>query len=349
MQITLMVILFIFSTDLAARVGPLEKLKSLSLINACRIFTLEGKHIKTYPGQICIFLDDGSFISAHEKMIRRISKDNEILWEMAGHFHHQVNLTPDKQRILALSSDATIGAVEKQRQDKFIIFSLDGKILHEQKADFLFKEANVPFKELPLPSALARQMNARNEISHFNSFYEIPALTNKSPAPFIKTGNIIVNSLEFGLFILSPDLSKVLHHTLFKNSLDHHVHDVQVNRNGNFIYFNNLASGISESEKILYRHSEINEIHPLTHRIVNTFSGSPKQLFHSAICGNIQELSNDLWLFTHFLAGTFIYSKSSRKILASVSETHIEGERFMPSQQVTAQDLTKFFSFWRER
>jgi hypothetical protein len=349
MQITFLVTFFLFSSALMAKTSPLEKIKSLSLINACRIFSIEGKHIKTYPGQICIFLEDGSFISAHEKTIRRISKENEIIWEKAGHFHHQVNLTPDKQRILALSSDVIVDKSENKRQDKFMILSLDGKILHEQKAEYLFKEAGVISKDMAMMSTLAREMNARNEISHFNSFFEIPVLSKKSSAPFIKTGNIIVNSLEFGLFVLSPDLSKVLHHTLFKRSLDHHVHDVQVNKNGNFIYFNNLANGKSEDEKILYRHSEINEVHPLTHKVINTFSGSPKQLFHSAICGNIQELNSDLWLFTHFLTGTFIYSKSTKKIIASISETHVEGERFMPSQQVTAQDLTKFFSFWRER
>lgn len=327
----------------------METIKNLSLINACRIFTIEGKHIKTYPGHICIFMEDGSFISAHEKMIRRISKDNEVLWQLPGHFHHQINLTPDKQRILALSSEVIVDKNENKRQDKFIIFSLDGKVLHEQKAEFLFKEAGVVAEDIRMMSTLAKEMNARNEISHFNSFYEIPAHKESGSTSFIKEGNIILNSLKYGLFILNPDMTKVLHHTVFKNSLDHHVHDVQVNRNGNLIYFNNLAAGKPENEKLTYRHSEVNEVHPKTHRMINSFSGAPKQLFHSAICGNIQELSNDLWLFTHFLTGTFIYSKSSKKILASISETHLDGERFMPSQQVTAQDLTKFLSFWKER
>ena len=83
--------------------------------------------------------------------------------------------------------------------------------------------------------------------------------------------------------------------------------------------------------------------------MINRFSGSPKQLFHSAICGDIQELNKDLWPFTHFLNGTYIYSKSSKKILAMITETHLEGERFIPSQQVTAQNLTKFLSHWNER
>jgi hypothetical protein len=339
----------IFSGPVRAKPDDLEPIKSFTLINGCRLFSLQGTPLRTFPGQICIFLEDGSFISAHENMIRRISKDNEILWEMAGHFHHQVNLTPDKQRILALSSDVFKHKNENKRQDKFLILSLDGKILHEQLAASLFKDASIPLKELPMFSTMAKQLNAPNEISHFNSFYEIPALYKKSPASYIKEGNVIVNSIEWGFFILSPDLNKVLHHASFKNSQDHHVHDLQVNQNGNLIYFNNTVNGNPESKIAYYRHSEINEVHPVTYKMINVFSGSPKQLFHSPICANIQELTSELWLFTHFLTGTYIYSKLSKKIIANITETHYDGEKYIPSQQVTAEDLTKFLSHRNKR
>lgn len=322
--------------------------KQLKLINGCRIHAMAGYMERAFPGAICIFLDNGNFISATETAIRMINPKNEIVWEHKGHFHHQVNLSNDKTKIFALSSEIN----NELREDSFIIFDLDGKVLSTQKASELYRMAGMKALNWRMQPLTLNGVTASKEFSHFNSFYDVPTLTNKNLPKWLKEGNIILNTQESGIFILSPDMKELLYHTVLKGSSFHRIHDVQVKANGNFLLFNNLVEAGLKKPYFLVgydltnHHSAVQEIHPETHKIVQEFSANPKTIFYSWICGSIQELDSDTWLFTHFLTGTYIYSKSKKELVASIPGTHADNQRFGPAQQVKAQDLTKFLSHW---
>ncbi len=186
--------------------------ESLYLQNGCSVFSFPTKP-KFYPGELCIFLDDGTFISAGAKGIRRFNRDQSTMWEVSGHYHHQINLTSDKNRILSLVSETTVRGKLRERDDVFIIHDLKtGKVLHRRLAWDVLAEKKIPsinWRE----SIILKEANADLENSHFNSFYEIPQNAQALKAAYLKPGNLILNSMELGIIILSPDLtfSEIFH------------------------------------------------------------------------------------------------------------------------------------------
>jgi hypothetical protein len=325
-----------------------QEWKKFHLVNGCRVYTMSGFMQRAFPGSICIFLDNGNLVSASDNAIRMINPKNEIVWEQKGHFHHQVNLSSDKSKILALSSEINNGL----REDTFYILDFNGKIVSFQKASELYKFAGLKPLNWGMQPLTLNGVSTSQEFSHFNSIYDVPRLTGKNLPAWLKEGNIVVNSTHSGIFVLSPDMTLLLHHILLPGSTYHRVHDVQVKSNGNFLLFNNLVAIGPPTPYFLTgprptnHHSAIQEIHPTSLKVVQEFSANPKTLFYSWICGSVQELDSDTWLITHFLSGTYIYSKSKKDFVASIPGTHADNQRFSPVQQVKAQDLSKFMSYW---
>lgn len=316
----------------------LAQFDHLNLVNGCRVFRMDGTIHKTYPGVMCLFLDDGRLISATNDHMRMYGRSNEVLWEITGHFHHQMNFSVDKKTVLTISSELTQVGKEKGRIDTLVMISLEGKILRQRSIHGLLKEKKLPELHLPINFYLPKNLQSKIEFSHFNSIYEIPPLkTTKAPA-FIKPGNIIVNGMEHGIFILSPDLGQLIHHLPLK--LPHHwVHDVQVRTNGNILLYNNFPPEATVDLK----YSAIQEIDPRTEKTIFEFTAEPKTMFYSWMMGNVQELSDDVLLFTHVVNGTYIYSRSKKKMLMTVLGTHSSFSYVNPSQDTKALDLRSFF------
>lgn len=301
-----------------------------SLINACNIFDLKGSLMRSFPGSFCQFLDDGSYISTDRNM-RYLNKNNELMWSLNIHFHHQVNLSPDKKRILALASNFIDKEQQKIRSDRFLVIDFSGKILLDQSAEEILQQIK------------SQHHYSKLELTHFNSFYEIPDLQIKNAPSYLKAGNYILNAYKLGVFILSADLKKVLFHQKFAVSDNHQIHDVQVLPNGNILYFNNLASGGSHEAPF----SAIQEMNLASGKIEFEFTATPKQTFMSRHCGGVQILDKEYLLFSHMLTGTYIYSRKTKRIESNIFQTHFVDNRFYPAQQVKAQDLTRFLSFWK--
>lgn len=306
--------------------------KELSLVNGCHIFHSSGYSLKSLPGSFCQFYENGTVVMATETGLKMMDKFQAVKWEVKGKLHHQVNKSADGKRILAMgfqqvkyNSDALITA------DTYMVLAMDGKILHQGDSTDLLRQVKLapyyPGKEL----------------SHINSFYEIPKLSTARILPdYLKEGNYILNSYRLGIFILSPDLKKVLHHFKIASSQAHQVHDAQVMENGNILFFNNM--GLDSTEENPY--STIEEYDLVENKTVFEFAANPKQLFYSLFCGGVQQLDEDLILFSHMLTGTYIYSKKNNRMVASIFGTHFMHDRFFPSQQVKAMDLRKFLSHW---
>jgi hypothetical protein len=123
MRLILQLILGIFSFNLSA--SELPFLQTLHLINGCQIFSITGQAVARFPGGMCVFFEDGSFVSASDSYIRYFSKDDRIIWEHPGHFRRQLNPTPDRERLLAISSDFE----GTNRQNKYMVLDLKGRVL----------------------------------------------------------------------------------------------------------------------------------------------------------------------------------------------------------------------------
>lgn len=313
--------------------------KKLHLINGCAIFNFAGEQVRVVPGGMCQFFPDGRFVAANPTEILMYDKGQKVLWKIDGHFHHLLTLSNDKKSILALSSDVIPYEGNKIRADKLMVISLEGKILHEVNSEHLVKQVGIRIKHPLYDQPVRDQLKVTEELTHFNSFYEIPRLTTKNLPAYLKEGNYVVNGRENGLFILSPDLQKVLHYSFLKQSEGHRVHDVQVLTNGNFLLLNNVIKGYSHEQP----QSAIQEFDPCLKNIVSEFKASPGPMFYSFSGGSVQALNDDIWLFSSVVSGSYVYSKSRNEILYASHHTHlISGPFPWPTLQVRAEDLTLF-------
>lgn len=337
MPVKFIFILFSFFISQVSLAGE-KWIEGYFLVNGCKIYGIGGFQLRTFPGDRCLFFENGDFISSTATHTRYISKDNEVKWVVPGLYHHQTTLSADGKRILALVSKMVIKSGKNIRVDKFQIISIHGVVLFEQTSDELHRQAKKPDLDWKPPGANSADI----EISHFNSFYEIPELLNKNVPAYLKSGNFVVNGTESGVFFLSPDLKTVLHHMDVKESQANHLHDVQVLSNGNLLFFNNWTGGYP----IYKRFSSIQEMDLNSMKLVLNFTAKPLGMFYSHICGGVQRLTDDMVLFSHVFNGTYVYSQSKDEIVLNVSGTNIDGDRLVPAQQVKALKLDKFLSHW---
>lgn len=268
--------------------------------------------------------------------MRRLGVDGEILWEIKENFHHQIVFSSDKKKVLALSSEVTPFRKKKYRVDKFLVISLDGRIVSSVAVNKLIDLTKDQKNFYPLHPQQAAELGTDTELSHFNSFYEIPKIEKKNRPHFLDEGNYILNGLKHGILVVSPDLKKVLMSTTIPGSLEHSIHDVQVTPRGTYLIFNNKA-GTTELP-----FSTVTELDPLKLSPVFEFRSAPPETFYSPVAGNVQELDRENILFTNVLTGTFIYSKTTRKITHAILQTHATDSAQTRSLRVSAHDLTEF-------
>lgn len=333
------ILLFLSFLVNGARADLIDDLKSekVWVQNGCDIYTT-SRTVKKFPGKMCIFLNDGSFISASEMFIRKFSPKNTIVWQIPGMFHHQINLSHDKTSILALSSEVAVVSGRAERNDVFLKIDLDGKILARRSAMDLLKSQNL----FPLywdNEKILEIVKAKVETSHFNSIYEVPGNKNAEKAAFLKPGSVIVNSLSLGIFILSPDFNEVLYKKTFSFSHNHTVHDVQVNPEGEFLLYNN--DNLIDSKDRVY-HSAIQKYDPLKDVVTFEYTAKEKELFFSPSCGGVQKY-DDYIFFSQMMTGGLLYSLSKKKIVMGIPGVPHDPTEFSPTQQLKLIDPRDFF------
>ena len=301
--------------------------EGFELQNACHIFNMKGETIKTFPGNYCQFLDDGSYISATGTELSLFTKNREQKWKIKGNFHHQVNFSQSKNEILVLSTLPIKRGKKTLYEDHFLIVDLNGKIIKEIRSSELIKQLG-SLKDF-----------SPTQITHFNSFYDIPSQSVDGLPSYVKEGNYIINAMDIGLIFLASDFKTILHHEKFGL---HQIHDAQVLSNGKLLYFNNVASPSMDNP-----FSAIEEFDLLTQRKTVLFESNPKQMFFSPFRGGVQELDKDTILFSHILAGTYIYDLKKKEIILNEFKTHLFQDTFYPAQQVKARNLKKFLGHWK--
>lgn len=148
-------------------------------------------------------------------------------------YHHQLNITSDRQRILAISYKFPNNKSER-RLDKIEVISLEGKVLHELTSDKLFA-----YNKKAVP-------NSSLEWTHVNSIYEIPIIKGNAHSAF-RPGHFIINSLKQGIcgsvqkldsdhflishvlmgtYVYSISKKKMISYTIFTNFRDNTFYPV---------------------------------------------------------------------------------------------------------------------------
>lgn len=304
--------------------------------NGCRIYAPAQLVVRVLPGERCLFFDNGDFISSGPGHIRYYSSLGEVKWEVKGHFHHQMNFSNDRQRILAISSVVgKVGRDELKRYDLLMILGIDGKIHATLALDRALEEAGIN----PILQVNQHKMiPIESEGSHLNSFYEIPPLKRGVSAPdYVAPGSFVVNGLRQGVLFIDKELKRITKQWVSPFSMVHSVHDAQITERGQLIYFNNFAS--LEKNK---QFSTIDEVDLKTSRKVLEIKSGPEAFFYSRHSGSVQVLNDDLVVFSHVVAGYYVYSRSRKAVIFSSDAPYVIGDKLVTAQQIRIQDLSEF-------
>lgn len=309
------------------------------LVNGCQIFLINGIPLKRAPGDFCVFLSNGDFVSMSATTVRYFTKSGEIRWSRQDKmFHHQINLSPDQKRVM------TMGSVEKVINgttylvDRFYVFNIEtGEPIIQVDSDDIIRSAGLS-PSVMKDTLILRSFSASEEYSHFNSFYEIGSLVARNKLhPAIRKGHYIINSVRLGFLVVDEKMEKVLFHKKLDQAFNHQVHDVQVTERGTIIAFVNVHTN---KENIQY--SSVIELDPVTMRVVAEIKSDPAAMFFSHFCGGVQDLGEGLVLFSHHYAGVFIYNQNIKKMIYSNYKIFLDGERIVPSQQIKLLNLDSF-------
>ncbi len=313
----------------------LNLLAATNYVVGCTIYNEKMEILRNYPANICVFFPNGNYLKSGTDGLSMRNSQNEPIWSMKGVFHHQINLSIDNKHILAMTSVIAKSEDEKVRYDKLVVIDLNG---HLERAYDFSEHAQYLGKKLPGLWAPSGVEPVKWEMSHFNSFYEIPQ--NKIKSSSFKQGGYIANSLFFGIFVLDKELKNVLFHFSYNNAQDNYIHDVQVDKNGYLMIFNN-KNAVGKNQDT---YSSIDIFDPIEKKILYKFSSKPRQMFYSDYCGGVQRLENGEILFSDFRNRFYILNRKN-EIKRYFETATIDGDgRFImrPLQQVKQFDLTEF-------
>lgn len=333
----------LFLSTLLVPVAYGQEWKSYHLVSGCSIYDFQGHLVRRFVGDYCLYLDDGRVVSRTISSLTMYDKNSSPLWTLKGFFHHQMSMTQDGEKILAIGGLSKTIKDQKAKIDRLLVISLKGEILHETTSDHLIKQVLKEYNLRKSHQEMTENLGTSQEISHFNSIYEIPKLIPKDDHPFFKEGHIIVNGLHDGVFILSPDLKVLKHHSMLPLAHDHLIHDAQILPNGNMIFFNNMVKESTTNGPS----SAVQEYNFSTQKVIHHISAEPSQFFFSRIAGSVQKLDEEHFLFTHYLLGTYIYSVKKKTIIHYLLQTHIIDRDLKYTQQVKAVNLTTFLTHWK--
>lgn len=276
----------------------------------CQIFDMKGETLRRFPGEFCLFLDDGRFLSAQKSKLLLYDQNGRVVWQKDIYPHHQMNLTLDGGSVLVIGSESRINkksgeqtSASRFRSDVLYQIDLSGKVIKKFRiydySQSFPKERwrNALNRRYPLIWSKSTYPGITWEFSHTNSFYEIPdnQLAQRNPA--FKKGNFILNDISLMLvFILDSDLKKVLWHSPLIQDEWNMFHDIQVVPGSDrlLVYDNGTPSR---------KFSRLIEIDPLSGKLYWEYKADPVSKFYMEKRGGIQVLANGNVLFNDFMDG----------------------------------------------
>jgi hypothetical protein len=316
----------------------------------CEIYDMDKILIRRFPGSMCLFLDDGSILSAQKENLIFYDRYRNEIWSKKINPHHQMNFTLDKKLFLVIGSEIkeiknSLGKVEKVRSDVLYIIDKHGEI---KKTYSLYEHRN-QFVQLNWNAAFNRKYNKEGakvlhegidwEITHTNSFYEIPENTISTHYPEFKAGNFIINDISLMLvYIIDSDFKKVIWQSPILKDNWIMFHDVQVVPNTDLIIFYDNGTPIRPESRLV-------EYDLLKQKITWQFPKKFSKSFYSKKMGGLQILENGNVFYNDLtkIPTAHEISRDGKTVWTLIPREKIAIQnQYDPFQQVKRLDLSQF-------
>lgn len=276
----------------------------LSLVIGCSIYNMDGKIHKSFPGEECVFFDDGTFVTynSKKKTLQKYDQKLSEIWSLNIHVHHGIHIT-EKGDLLINSSEVQ----KKIRYDKLLLVSQDGKIknsfsfadhLEEIKKNFSHNQKYF----VPYATDWEKNLDFTHEYTHLAASYEV----SEEIKNFAPKGSYLLtfNSLGRGVYVLSADFSKLISYRKLPYKI---FHDVQRFSDTEIVYFVNTSP---ESPA----HVEVYDV------VQNNVTRMIDKDFFAYFAGAIQFIDQRLFLVTDSNS-----NKGAQPVLKQTGVLSIEG------------------------
>ena len=274
----------------------------------CRLFNTSGKMITTFPGKQCHFLDDGTVLSLAKTFLSRLGPDGKKLW--------QVDLK---------SFETTFTFAER---NKFIL------VTSSRNAELPFDPRVFIFQIYDLEGNLKESINSAH-------LFGTDKIVNVSDFGEGNDGKLFINLFRDGVYILSPDLKKVLKKIRFEGTDNHQVKNVHMTDEGSFLYLHMPRKKPKQETPVV----TLEEYFPERKKISLRYPPRPSPSFYFPYGGSLS-LTDQYYVINHPLSGTYIVSRLTGEIKNYIIETH-QTDLFRPPHSVRLLSRDKFFKGWK--
>ncbi|MGZ3689874.1 MAG: arylsulfotransferase family protein, partial [Pseudobdellovibrio sp.] len=244
--------------------SPLDKPAFNYFKTHCRLYDRGGNLLFSFDNfYMCDFKSDGSFVASNPLTDEVVyyDKNDTVIWRSNENSHHDINFSSDENFLHTITSEIITQHGRKVRSDCFIVRNLENVIVKKwclsEHLDELKKMGLNTEKTMDIDITNSSKFsNVGLEISHANTFNEIPENILGRYDPAFKKGNYIVNlyaPIPVAM-ILDSEMKHILWHETFcfdlsdKIGFIYRTHDLQVTPNGKIlVYVNSIGKTVNES------------------------------------------------------------------------------------------------------
>lgn len=212
------------------------------LVIDCFVYDLRGELLQKYPGQYCVYLDDGSLISYDPSRSSVVKYDSSMkeVWLLPRHAHHQMRLLSNGDLLVNSSEFKDFKKLKNVRFDSVLVVGQDGKIKKEFSFYKYLQASNKLASRTAWGASWDRNLSFRNEVTHLAASHETYSTLRLAHEKTIPKGSFVLSLNGDAVVIVDPDMKEVLLYQ--KITPLTFFHDAQQFSDHELIFFRNSLS-----------------------------------------------------------------------------------------------------------
>lgn len=301
----------------------------------CSVYTNAGDFLHQFPGEFCIFLENGDFVSYVSGVLTYFNNQLIPQWKKKMFLHHDLVISSERQEIAALTRPHKQEAKGQAVDDQVIIFNFKGDVVfkwsalaHREELERLYGKKLTYAESEDKSQSHATKLN----ITKLNSVQILPSNRLSSSLEAFSAGNIFVNDRLNSHFLILNRRGQIVWSRKMSSGIYRSGHSPRVQSNGNITFFENTVDWRptgKELDQLLQQeiarrqgdgtveytlpycagsqsplfYSQIIEFNPLNGEKVWEYSPKNKLSFCSSFFGYVQSLPNGHKLVSHISNG----------------------------------------------
>lgn len=303
----------------------------------CSITDIDGKILRAYVGNGCLFYQNGDLVLAEPERLVLYDKNMKMKWVRSDVWMvHQIKKSIDGKNILLIASEYHNIKEKMVRFDQLLVLDLaTGKTINEfsfykSQKSFVTSDYKIIKSMRPNNWTTDRYLKKSFEKTHVNSMAEIPAAAReKFKQTVLEKAVYVAHCNRLFLTLYFDQNLNILPYRNYQYR--HYVHDTNILSDGSLVRYMNLDSfGI--------KNSYIENIDPISLR-QNWVYPKKDSDFYSEFCGGVQVFDDGSFFFSDNRDGAYAeWVGKNREKIKSLSFK----KDFSSTQEARLDDFSQF-------